>query len=663
MNGALQIAIAVLSLASLTVYFALILRKTFLQTLILSIGFIVAVLFLFGMLNFRGCLELGYVVILVLSVIAGACSGYKIYKNKRVLKNTHIVYGLTLFVLFLVLSAVWNYGRLLQPGDEFTHWGVVVKHMYLFDAFGTIPESTILLKGYLPGISLFQYFFVAIGRDFIDYPLYIAINTLFFAILAALMPKLHATRKALFIGIFIAVPLLFTDSFNYLFINALSVDVIMSALFAFCIISILTRSEKIIVYDILMVATGCFLLTTSKDTGIILTAICLAVYTFDTTIFHGSRLKQIIGAHSRKKNVKNVFLLALPLIGAISAWGLWKTNVRINKVQPWFDASSINLANFATNNLQPYQRETVSNFVERSLFGGISAFNVSFTAIMTFFLIAILALSMIQKDRMFTKRLIYTGFTVFVGALVYLAMLLILYMFVFSPTEAVAVASYDRYVATYAVGSLLILLAVMLQRSERVESEVRGASKNFILLRRYAATYGKKRYLVFILVAIVAIIAIGKTIHIRGYYLQYIKPHTIAVNGMVDQESAGRWLRCLSNADDRMYILSYKDGGSRDAQLRYVFYGTGVYIPKDISSPVNTRKAPPPFEATWSQHVLKDFSLVYLDQYDNEFQERYGIYFDSLKEGQLYRIVKDGDKTELRTISSIDCAIVTKALN
>ena len=651
----LSVIVAVLCLLSLSTFFAIVFKKTILQTFILAVGFVVAVLFLSGLLNFLGCLLFGYWFLVCFSACCAVYSCHKIKIEPKIIKKVGLIPGLLTVTIFFILSVLWHYGRLLTPGDEFTHWGTVVKHMYMTDALGTIPGSTILLKGYLPGMSLLQYFFVAGASVFTPWVLYVATSALYLSVVANIVSGMKALRKVVLVTTAVLASLLFTYSFGYIFMDALSVDIILAVLFAFCVVSIVL-SDRVGGYGILVLTTGCLLLTLTKDMGVILAAICVLVYIVDSLVRKDQAWRYIASGTGRKVRYLRAVVLVLPIIAAAAPYLLWKMNTQINKVQPWFDTNSIHVSNILTGNLKTYQVDTFHSYIKGLLFTNISGLGISFFTTMVLFLIAVVTLSLIQKDRAYVKRFLCMGLVVFFGSFIYAAVLLVLYMFVFYPGEATTLASYSRYVSTYALAAILILLIVFPFRSTRLKSYTQRASVCIINTTNKAAKYIKKNIFTILLI-LGCVVVVGKITHMRSYFIQYVAPYFVVTYDRVNEDSAAKWNHCLDNTKDVLYIVSSGDNGSRTTQLRYVFYGVAADIPTGITGPINSVKAPV-YKDYWNQYVLERNTLLYVDVYDAEFESQHGGDFDKLSDSQLYRITKINGITKLLSLSSSDCSLL-----
>ena len=53
---------------------------------------------------------------------------------------------------------------MIAEWDEFSHWGSVVKSMFLTNGLSVKEGSSLMFKSYPPAISIFEYFFQVINR-------------------------------------------------------------------------------------------------------------------------------------------------------------------------------------------------------------------------------------------------------------------------------------------------------------------------------------------------------------------------------------------------------------------------------------------------------------------------------------------------------------------
>lgn len=134
---------------------------------------IVAVLFFFGIF---GLLETGFWAVCALCAGLYLLAGLSALRKKswRGLAKNLFTPAFFLFLLFQLLFAFCNYGRLLTHTDEFSHWGDIVKVLFQLGTFGTYPEADALFGSYPPGMALMQYFVQMLNGSFSEWLLYYA---------------------------------------------------------------------------------------------------------------------------------------------------------------------------------------------------------------------------------------------------------------------------------------------------------------------------------------------------------------------------------------------------------------------------------------------------------------------------------------------------------
>ena len=113
-------------------------------------------------------LSVGVRIVEAVAAVSAAVLGFGLYqarrdsekkeKIRRHIAECFVTPGFVCWsVMFAVIYIVYS-GKILAGWDEFSHWGLVVKNMFIFDRFGNCPESTVSFRDYPPGTALWQYF-------------------------------------------------------------------------------------------------------------------------------------------------------------------------------------------------------------------------------------------------------------------------------------------------------------------------------------------------------------------------------------------------------------------------------------------------------------------------------------------------------------------------
>jgi hypothetical protein len=137
------------------------------------------------------------------------------------------------------------------------------------------------------------------------------------------------------------------------------------------------------------------------------------------------------------------------------------------------------------------------------------------------------------------------------------------------------------------------------------------------------------------------------------------------VNTRAPYEAVREWKACLNNKSDKLNIIISNTKGNERNIVMYNLYpittqsyyrndysvGEKPYDNGDIWTLVTTPEG-------WRGYIEKNYTLIYVFKYDETFKNSYGRYFDNLKNNQLYKIEKNGDKLEIKSINSNSCQVL-----
>ncbi len=645
MNGLLSVFIAEASIIGLAVFLAIAFKKRLLETLFLASGLAILILFFFGVLGFKGSLLFGYWLILGLSIVAIALSARAIYRNKSLLSQIDFWRGLLVAGVLTAVSLFINYNRWFISWDEFSHWGIVVKHMYSLDALGSVHGSRLLFPDYFPGISLFEYFFTRAGSTFVEYPVFIATNFLFFSMVAAFIKKIDV-KTVLIVTAFVLSPIIAGST---TFFSNILVDTLMGCIFGFSIIVYLRYLRDIKdVFGVILFSTSLAVLTISKDIGIVLAMLALVVCALDMLFYRRKELGEVFARKNIKKS-KQPLLLLLPLIAIITSWLLYKINLKLSGVHSSWQG--MNIGNLLSGNLKEYQHSTIENFWRTFFSVSDSPLPISFFWAMLALLGVLIIWSIFIKNRIDAKRILTIGFSLFVGSFLYGLMIMTLYVLIFSEYEAVKLASYERYMDTYLVGFMIFVVSTFLYET------------------RFLDTIYKKHKSSITLVLFLGAVLLGFLIsfEIRQGGILYDVAHSrrevsTTINARVPYEAVKEWKACLNNKSDKLNIIITNTKGNERNIIMYNLYpitaqsyyrndysiGEKPYDNGDIWTLIKSSES-------WRDYIGSNYTLIYVFKYDETFKNSYGRYFDNLKNNQLYRVEKSGKTLKLKSINSATC--------
>lgn len=638
-------ALPLICIILIAISFAILFKKRLAETYFLSICTIIIVLFLSGILNFRGSLLLGYGIIICLSFLSLAFIIKRFLRNKKIFKEISLFPSLIIFFLFFLFALFQNYGRMFVSWDEFTHWGTVVKSLYSFDALGSLKDANILLKSYLPGTSLFQYFFVRPFSEFIEYPAYIAQNMLFFSIISTFIKKFDL-KNFLFIISALLIPLLMGISFY----STLYVDCILGILFGSIFLFYYYYEFPKNSFSIVMILATSIILTLTKDMGFVFAGIALLILFFDSLIFQKNSLKNFFShTTSSLQKIKKSLFLTSPLLAIILIQLIWQMHLKIAGVSSyWLNSSRINPQSFLQWNLLPYQKEVI-NIFKNALFNK-PVLPLEYPIIKILLLIAVVAIILsitIRIKNIKPIRLIATFLGIIAGNIFYILILLIFYIFLIGEYGALTLSCYERYLYSYLIGIFFVFLIFILLEKD----------KNWI-------EHIKNIYLknLITILSIVLVFFIYNSLYNRtrdSINLELLKSRESVHQSIQTREKYNKvleWKTYFSDKNKRTYIISQRDKGLDSLIILYVLYPTSnkwiwdfsvslePYYP-ELNDPWTMIISP----EDWGTYVIKNYDFLYLFNYDDNFTKLYGHYFDNLTQYQLYKV--DSTNGNLKLIS------------
>ena len=131
----MSLILALIVLMGVAVFTSIIFNKKIDKTIILSFFITIFIIYIFGFFDHL----------------------------KEIIHNI-ITPGMIIFGILTIIIFIFERGRMIAEWDEFSHWGSVVKSMFLTNGLSVKEGSSLMFKSYPPAISIFEYFFQVINR-------------------------------------------------------------------------------------------------------------------------------------------------------------------------------------------------------------------------------------------------------------------------------------------------------------------------------------------------------------------------------------------------------------------------------------------------------------------------------------------------------------------
>ncbi|WP_369715234.1 hypothetical protein [Leptotrichia alba] len=546
----------------------------------------------------------GNVFIILLSIGALIYFIYDVFKEKKnwkeiweKFKSFIILYGIMAILLIGFISIVW---------DDFSHWLLTVKNMVLFNELSNNSKSTIIFKTYPPATAIIQYFYNFVGgigfRSFnLEYNSQLITNYFVMILLLSMINMTPLSKKSKII----LYPVLFLilAIFNQEIYVSLFVDVILSIMGAYLIILYeYMKKQKINKkFEFIDMVLATLFLSLVKSTGTAIIVFCLIYIIID-----------LILTKKYKFNLKIIITILISLLIAKKSWGYYLSKTKVDIMWETGKITLGNVLKIFDGKGQQYQYETINNFFKAILKQRIGIF--SYTVFFIIMIGLLIYLYIRKNDNERLKLLIYNILII----IIYPISLLLMYIFIFSPTEAINLASFSRYLSTIVI--FLILL------------------NGLILIKDKMILRHEKITIKVITICIIILVFTNRTM--KMFTIKKLKQIKKAKRYRNEIRKIPKEISI--NPNNKVYFISdmSKDGG----YYHWIF--------KYEATPLKTQ----PFYYNDDENLfetLKNYDYLYLKDFDENFSKKYSTMFkNGLESNNFYRIEKENNEIKLIKVES-----------
>lgn len=482
--------------------------------------------------------------------------------------------------------------------DEFTHWGSAVKSMFKINEFSTSPNSSLYFQSYPPAMTIFQYIFTFIKGEFIEYYAYYSYDLFCFCLFLPFLSKIewkNAIKIIISTFLIIVIPTLF---YQYFYIS-IYIDAALGLTFGFIISLIIKQKNDYKIYDIILLSLSLMILILQKDTGMFLAIIAIFIFAIDILIYK-NKIK--LTKENLKQLLKKILIIMIPIFCIIIVKIAWNHSIEINnalvKFSGKYDIKQI--IQILLRKDQTYKVEVMNNFIKacftKEIFKNIITLNV--VQLVVIFSIIFIILSKICK---FTKRENTFSIIIIIGFLIYLFGLMITYMYKFSQTEAIVLASFDRYINIYLTSIVFIITSIFISYEKNSKKTICIVALIILLFSPLETIYQTHQ-------------SIEDSKEKRSIYVNYAEK-----------------IKKVVSENDKIYFLDINnpDRGYTYWVTRYLliptkFNGNHDLDIKDLEQ--------------FKQTIFNQYDYVYINGFDEEFVNKYGFFFENLTDHSLYKV-------------------------
>lgn len=618
----LSLALFFLFISSGSLFAAALFNRKYEEVLPVTCSGIILILFLFGIL---GNLLAGAVFVCILCTVLCAIALVYSIKSKTVLKclRNILTPGFFVFLFFNLLFAFFMKGKMVEAWDEFTHWCDVVKVMVSLDDFGTNPASRTLYQSYPPAMSLFQYFLQKItgwitGVPLTEWKLYYAYFVLAVSYFMPVCSKIKS--KPSFYILFVVCVFFMPVFFFYYYYMWLYIDGFVGLLSGAGLVMIFLNKKKSGLYTC-SICLICSILVLTKDAGLLFAVFLAVLYIVDYWL-------SVTENGGSKRSV--IFQILLAAAAILLPKLLWNINIAQNHALVQFSdkVDLAQLVNILLRKDDTYRTDVVyvflKRFAEPELLLGRTGIYISFLALEILFLLFLAAIFgfLVKKKALSPRRAILFLLSAGLQITIYAVGLCIMYVFKFTEEEALALASFERYLGIAYLSVMSLILMSFLQALAYIpakQMKVWAVAVTFLLWLMTPSMF------------------------VTRFFQKYFVDFSINWRGQYDEIS--EQIEIHTDNESRIYFLSQESDGYDYYLMRYnvrprkitserddASIGVEPFYEKDIYTKIITPEQ-------WADAFFDNYDYLAIYSVNDYFIENYSQFFRSeIERDTLYRV-------------------------
>lgn len=594
---------------AIAIAIALRFKKNISRTVPISVTIVVLSLFVFGVCN---VLILGAWLVIAEGIVSSIYIMYKLSDSEfRKARSIRVDFSLILFITSTILLFFVFKEYLFCYYDEFSHWGTVVKDIYIHKELCPLEANETTFINYPPGLALLEWFVMFCNREYsegLSYAAYALLGISFLLVpFENKLPLKEVASNMARVAVIVYIPFLFfSDIWSNLQVDALLGIVLFFTLYIFYI-----SLDECDTFEAVLLSAGSIILTLTKDSGVaiaIISSLGICLYYF---------------IKKRKGIYKCSFIIIIPTMVARMIWEMfWRSH----------GTSEIVLKNIANDYRgESFYKPIIRSFIQKTFDPIIIVRGHSLNIYEITIILIAMGIVTVFLEKNNKGKLVFVYFLSWSVFLAYTAGTLYVYLTNFPYESAIQIPSFQRYVSTILVGIALFCLIALIETLNK-----RGRDMSIIISSA-------------VIIALCLITGGGKVKEAH-------KLHLIRQT----QRDDFKFIESIDfKGDDLVYVVTQRNGmayyvanytiapgkvepayiGTRRDSMQFIYSlgkrkeGEASYISWDISC------------EEWVKY-LKDnkFDYVYLHIVDEYFVETYGELFeDEIKDESLYTIRYDDE--------------------
>lgn len=408
-------------------------------------------------------------------------------KELKIFIDNFFTPGFFVFFALAVLTLFIDFGRQITYWDEYSHWGMMTKELLRLDTFYSDAAISRLLVHweYPPFAPIFQMFWCNMSGGFTEMGCFISAHIF---LVALMVPYISSSSdkeenrfqniiRSFFIVTGYILLVIFMDPASVFF--TLLQDIFFALLFVHAMLLVLNGDVYRKFFDAFMLLMISVALPLTKEMGIAFVLV-LWFYYILKFIFGISKLHYPI--------LKNVIFMIAIIGGTVFSVFLWNQYVdKLGVTDRQFSLLNISLQTISNvmNGLSSEQLriDTLNSYINALFEVNITnaLIPLSFSACTVLVIVLLVVLWIMEHKYSRERNAFLLTLSFFCGTIGWILTMGVLYMFCFSESEMLGLASYTRYMSPWILSELLILV-VAIRRVLALRSNDKKIKLRYIIL-------------------------------------------------------------------------------------------------------------------------------------------------------------------------------------
>ena len=373
--------------------------------------------------------------------------------------------GFVFLIIMLILQILYHQYSVINNWDDWSHWAVQVKNIYLTGQFPCVSGNSCGdYLDYFPGIQILEALWLKTGNFYSDARLYIAYNMIVYVLFAGIISEI----KKKWLAVMGMVAFVFSCNmfmpWQGQMLQTVTMDLYVGILLGYGFWLLYTKCNFLELVSVIL------LLCMSKQIGCLLALIILAIY-IDGVLFKVERGK-IAGI--------KIICLFIVEFGVVASWSFIKTKYGVYNNGEAVYTNLVQQGIHYFSSIEDWHIEGFKNFWI-ALFDyrivdadySTAFFFTPWVKVSTIWYVLIITVLLWMLTRNKGKYIAWANLFVLLGGVGYFAFISSLYLLNFSEPEIDCLSAFNRYIGTYLM-AVLVLLYGLLFTTENVFSKGKG---------------------------------------------------------------------------------------------------------------------------------------------------------------------------------------------